>query len=90
MKALATATGSTVNDVLMTVIDHALHNYLEEHSATIKKPLVALMAMSVRSTTKLGSWLTAALSCWPLPPTLKTQARSKNDWELKNETAVQS
>ena len=49
VKALATATGSTVNDVLMTVIDHALHNYLEEHAATVKKPLVALMAMSVRS-----------------------------------------
>jgi WS/DGAT/MGAT family acyltransferase len=49
VKALASATGTTVNDVVMTVIDHALHAYLEEHGAPTGKPLVALMAMSVRA-----------------------------------------
>jgi WS/DGAT/MGAT family acyltransferase len=49
IKALASATGTTVNDILMTVIDHALHGYLTAHAASTKKPLVALMAMSIRA-----------------------------------------
>jgi diacylglycerol O-acyltransferase len=49
VKALATATGSTVNDVVMTCIDHALHNYLKARGEVPDKPLVALMAMSIRS-----------------------------------------
>lgn len=48
VKALAAATGTTVNDIVMTLIDHALHGYLAEHEARTDKPLVALMAMSVR------------------------------------------
>ncbi len=32
----------------MTLIDHALHIYLEEHQTATGDPLVALMAMSVR------------------------------------------
>ena len=49
VKALASATGTTVNDITMTLIDHALHAYLREHQAAIARPLVALMAMSVRA-----------------------------------------
>lgn len=49
VKAIAAATGATVNDILMTLIDHALHGYLKEHRASAKVPLVALMAMSVRA-----------------------------------------
>ncbi len=48
IQALSKASGTTVNDVLMTLIDHALHTYLREHKAATGKPLVALMAMSVR------------------------------------------
>jgi diacylglycerol O-acyltransferase len=47
-RALSAATGTTVNDIVMTLIDHALHTYLKEHKAATKDPLVALMAMSVR------------------------------------------
>ena len=49
VKALAKATGTTVNDVVMTLIDNALHGYLQEQKAAIKVPLVALMAMSIRA-----------------------------------------
>ena len=38
----------------MTLIDHALHGYLREHEAAIGKPLVALMAMSVRASGSSG------------------------------------
>lgn len=49
VKALAAATDTTVNDVVMTLIDNALHAYLEEHQGEINEPLVALMAMSIRA-----------------------------------------
>jgi diacylglycerol O-acyltransferase len=49
VKALAKTTGTTVNDVVMTLIDNALHGYLKEHKAATKVPLVALMAMSIRA-----------------------------------------
>lgn len=49
VKALSKATGTSINDVVMTLIDNALHSYLEEHKAGVKKPLVALMAMTVKT-----------------------------------------
>lgn len=49
VKALAKATGTSVNDVVMTFIDQALHDYLHERKAGINKPLVAFMPMSLRS-----------------------------------------
>jgi WS/DGAT/MGAT family acyltransferase len=48
VKAVAKATGTSVNDVVMTVIDDALHHYLRENQAPADRPLVALMPMSLR------------------------------------------
>lgn len=55
VKGIAKATDTTVNDVVMTLIDDALHRYLKEHDAAITKPLVAAMAMSIRSTEQAAS-----------------------------------
>jgi diacylglycerol O-acyltransferase len=41
--------GGKVNDVVLTVIDAALHDYLEAHAENTDTPLVALCPMSVRS-----------------------------------------
>jgi WS/DGAT/MGAT family acyltransferase len=49
VKAVAKATDTSVNDVVMTIIDDALHRYLDEHRAPTDRPLVALMPMSLRS-----------------------------------------
>jgi len=49
IKSLARKTGTTVNDVVTTIIDDALHHYLKDHKASIKVPLVSLMAMSLRT-----------------------------------------
>jgi len=49
VKAVAKATDTSVNDVVMTIIDDALHRYLDEHHAPTDRPLVALMPMSLRS-----------------------------------------
>jgi diacylglycerol O-acyltransferase / wax synthase len=48
VKAVAKATGTSVNDVVMTIIDDALHHYLREQGAATDRPLVALMPMSMR------------------------------------------
>ena len=48
VKALAKATDTSVNDVVMTIIDDALHHYLSEHRVPTDVPLVAFMPMSLR------------------------------------------
>jgi diacylglycerol O-acyltransferase / wax synthase len=48
VKAVAKATDTSINDVVMTIIDDALHHYLREHRAPTDRPLVALMPMSLR------------------------------------------
>ncbi len=48
VKAVAKATETSVNDVVMTIIDDALHHYLREHGAPTDRPLVAFMPMSLR------------------------------------------
>ena len=54
VKALAKATGTSVNDVVMTFIDQALQEYLREHKAPVSKPLVAFMPMSLRDASGAG------------------------------------
>jgi WS/DGAT/MGAT family acyltransferase len=47
-RAIGAATGGKVNDVVLSVIDAALHDYLEAHGENTNEPLVALCPMSVR------------------------------------------
>ena len=49
IKAVARATGCTVNDVAMTFIDAALHQYLGERGQEVDQPLSALMPLSFRT-----------------------------------------
>ena len=48
VRAVGAATGGKVNDVVLSVIDAALHEYLEAHGENTDEPLVALCPMSVR------------------------------------------
>lgn len=48
VKAMATATDTSLNDVVMTIIDEALHTYLRELRSPPAAPLVAFMPMSLR------------------------------------------
>lgn len=66
VKALAQATGTTVNDVMMTLIDSALHGYLKEHNAAVDAPLVALMAMSIRAEGQAASGNQATTELVPM------------------------
>jgi WS/DGAT/MGAT family acyltransferase len=47
-RAIAKASGTSVNDVLMTAIDDALHHYLKLRQQPTDKPLVVIMPMSLR------------------------------------------
>lgn len=47
-RAIGAASGGKVNDVVLSVIDAALHDYLETHGENTDEPLVALCPMSVR------------------------------------------
>ncbi|MBE9540181.1 MAG: wax ester/triacylglycerol synthase family O-acyltransferase [Proteobacteria bacterium] len=49
VKAISKKTGTTINDVVTTVIDDALHHYLKQNKKSIDVPLVSLMAMSLRT-----------------------------------------
>lgn len=48
VKAIARASGCTVNDVALAFIDDALHKYLVENGAGVELPLVASMPLSTR------------------------------------------
>jgi diacylglycerol O-acyltransferase / wax synthase len=54
VKAVAKTTHTSVNDVVMTVIDDALHHYLHEHRAPTDRALVAFMPMSLRDESGRG------------------------------------
>jgi WS/DGAT/MGAT family acyltransferase len=49
VKAVARASQCTVNDAVMTVIDHALHQYLQEVGEAVGEPLSVLMPLSFRT-----------------------------------------
>jgi WS/DGAT/MGAT family acyltransferase len=48
-RAVAAKYGGKVNDVVLTVVDAALHDYLEAHAENTDTPLVALCPMSIRA-----------------------------------------
>jgi diacylglycerol O-acyltransferase / wax synthase len=48
IKAVAAATGSTVNDIVLTMCGGALRTYLDSHDALPDKPLIALVPVSIR------------------------------------------
>ena len=55
VKTIAKTTGTTINDVVTTIIDDALHHYLKQQKKSIDVPLVSLMAMSLRTPGDEGS-----------------------------------
>lgn len=52
VRAVKSATGSTVNDVVLTIAGGALRSYLDEHDALPEESLLATVPMSVRETSR--------------------------------------
>jgi diacylglycerol O-acyltransferase len=49
VRDVAHRAGATLNDVVLSVIDAALHHYLRDHDVETGDPLVAMVPMSLRS-----------------------------------------
>lgn len=54
IKAVGANTRATVNDVLVTLVDHATHRYLRELGESPRSPLAVLMPMSTRREGAVG------------------------------------
>lgn len=48
LRAIGSRAGGKLNDVVLAIIDAALHDYLETHGENTESPLVALCPMSLR------------------------------------------
>ncbi|MEZ5243704.1 MAG: WS/DGAT domain-containing protein [Acidimicrobiales bacterium] len=69
MKAIKTALGCTVNDVVMAMCAGALRNYLLEHAALPEDPLVAMVPVSIRTGDEVDPWTNRVSSIFVTIPT---------------------
>ncbi|MGF1681242.1 wax ester/triacylglycerol synthase family O-acyltransferase [Photobacterium minamisatsumaniensis] len=49
LKHVSRVTGASMNDILFTISDIALNRYLSDRAISLRKPLVAMMPMNLRS-----------------------------------------
>lgn len=71
VKGMAAATGSTVNDVVLTLCGGALRRYLARHHSLPRKSLIASMPISLRDKGDTGFHTKATLSLVSLATHLK-------------------
>jgi diacylglycerol O-acyltransferase len=64
MKAVASRSGATLNDVALCVLDEAMHRYLRERGQTPDRPLVAICPVSLRDETAHEA-TTNVSAIWP-------------------------
>lgn len=69
IKAIKTALGCTVNDVVMAMCAGALRNYLLEHDALPEDPLVAMVPVSIRTGDEVDPWTNRVSSLFVTIPT---------------------
>ncbi len=69
VKAIKSATDTTVNDVVMAACAGALRTYLIEHGALPDAPLVAMVPVSIRTGTEADPWTNRVSSMFPPLPT---------------------
>ncbi len=69
VKAIKSALGCTVNDVVMAMCAGALRNYLLEHDALPEDPLVAMIPVSIRTGDEVDPWTNRVSSIFATIPT---------------------
>ncbi|MEM7140871.1 MAG: wax ester/triacylglycerol synthase family O-acyltransferase [Actinomycetota bacterium] len=75
IKAIKTALGCTVNDVVMAMCAGALRQYLIEHDALPDDPLVAMIPVSIRTFEEEDPWTNRVSSIFaPIPTHLEDPA----------------
>ena len=93
VKTLGRITGATINDVVVTVCDMAIHNYLKTRNVVLKKPLVAQMPISLRDASDKVSNNQVAISLVELAyageyPLERLMTVKESCVRLKNETRL--
>jgi diacylglycerol O-acyltransferase / wax synthase len=69
VKAVKSATGATVNDVVMAACAGGLRRYLLKHDALPDRPLVAMVPVSIRTGAETDRWTNRVSSIFPVIPT---------------------
>jgi len=58
VRAVSRATGAKINDVMLTLIDMAMHRYIAERGATVDRPLIADMPVALEDHGGAGNRIT--------------------------------
>jgi len=69
VKAVKSAAGSTVNDVVMAACAGAIRQYLLDRQALPERSLVAMVPVSIRTGTETDPWTNRVSSMFPILPT---------------------
>lgn len=77
IKAIKSALGCTVNDVVMAMCAGALRRYLIEHDALPEDPLVAMVPVSIRTGDEEDPWTNRVSSIFAAIPTNEADARAR-------------
>ena len=93
VKRIGKMTGATINDVVVTICDMAIHNYLANKNFNLKKPLIAQMPMSLRDASDTVSNNQVAISLVELAyrgesPLERLMTIKDSCIKLKNETRL--
>lgn len=73
VKAIKSATGSTVNDVVMAACAGGLRRYLLKHDSLPDRPLVAMVPVSIRTGSEADPWTNRVSGIFPVMPTTAEQ-----------------
>ena len=73
VKAIKSATGSTVNDVVMAACAGGLRNYLSEHGELPDRPLVAMVPVSIRTGSEADPWTNRVSGIFTVMPTTEEE-----------------
>jgi WS/DGAT/MGAT family acyltransferase len=77
IKAIKSAAGATVNDVIMAACAGALRRYLEKHQALPDRSLVAMVPVSIRTGQEDDPWTNRVSSLFTLLPTASADPRDR-------------
>lgn len=69
VKAVKTAAGATVNDVVMTACAGGLRRYLLKHDVLPQRPLVAMVPVSIRTGDEADPWTNRVSGLFTIMPT---------------------
>ena len=68
VKAIKSAFGFSINDVVLALRADALRRWLADHHALPEAPLITMIPMSIATQLAGERWATRSRRCWPCCP----------------------